>query len=584
MKDTEEKELLQSSDNEFQPIEDQLEEEDSLEEEYVEYDEQYEKERKERREQLVQSWISKVKQNKMLLMKIAFGVIIAVALIIVFAVVIPTKRYNSAVSNYDNGNYLKVIQICKNQHEQKYEKLYYKACYRYAIELIEKEEFDEAFQYLDIVPQEYRKLSNELDETIYAKVNELCGKDQLDDAYRVLQIINNPKTDREEYKNCYYLLAQRAYRNQQYKEAVDYYLNVLGYKDTDEKIPEAKYSYITSHKDQSDLVTYEYLKDLKQWGYLDTETIFADLYKWTVSIVVNDSANDRTKELESFDLSKQSVYIHAIVGGGEPGATTTIYYEITHGGSDDKDIAKNGYASSGDQMISGFAFDQKIYTSDLEYDQTGSYHGDWVKVVFYDNNKRIIGAAKVSDNYFKYVVVSSGEDVHEPEMDFYTDRGYSMVSSYSKFIPSLFDNFQNSTTIGSYTISGKDLYNILTNGYIIRENGIVEDVQFYGCYIIKTDIDQAYGYLLGHGEDGQLDCWYFEITIDSNGKVREVDIKDIKAFPIVFIDGKEYYTSGFEAGSTFGIGSYVLTEKHWLYGNKVSELFVKGIGSGTPRY
>ena len=115
-----------------------------------------------------------------------------------------------------------------------------------------------------------------------------------------------------------------------YQEAIEMFEELDGYKKSEDKINEAKYGYVSKHKNNDDVTTYEYLKALKKQDYKDAITIYNDLYKWRISGVINTDSNNYYRHENS--ISKYCDYVHAsfTITGGTPGEKidvthTTIY-------------------------------------------------------------------------------------------------------------------------------------------------------------------------------------------------------------------------------------------------------------------
>ena len=111
-------------------------------------------------------------------------------------------------------------------------------------------------------------------------------------------------------------------KNKDYKKAVNILNNLENYKESKIKINEAKYAYVKAHKNDTDETTYSYLKDLIAADYMDSQSIYDDLYAWSAVIVINSSETD---DVTSSVVSKDDkIYCHYTINGGPPGEHTKI--------------------------------------------------------------------------------------------------------------------------------------------------------------------------------------------------------------------------------------------------------------------
>ena len=152
-------------------------------------------------------------------------------------------------------------------------------------------------------------------------------------------------------------------------------------------IPQYKYSYVLEHKNNYNLTTYEYLKDLKKRDYKDSANIYEELYGWEVTVVaVNSSETDETTRKNQ--ISKYDpVYFHIKLSGGAPNAKMRITVKST---------LPNGVSDE-------YMFDDKW--EDGEYGWYGWYDGIYeypeygsngtLQCKFYDEEGNLIGIGSV---------------------------------------------------------------------------------------------------------------------------------------------------------------------------------------------
>lgn len=81
---------------------------------------------------------------------------------------------------------------------------------------------------------------------------------------------------------------------------------------------EIEYGYVKEHYDSSDSKTKEYLDELVEAGYRDSDELYSDLYKLDVRILVNSDENDTETSLaEIGSMSMGDAYVHVFVDGGD---------------------------------------------------------------------------------------------------------------------------------------------------------------------------------------------------------------------------------------------------------------------------
>ena len=106
-----------------------------------------------------------------------------------------------------------------------------------------------------------------------------------------------------------YKEAQNRLENEQYEIAVAYFRSIADYKDSTDKMNDSMYGYVVSHLNSNDRTTQKYLMELKNAGYDNAQSVYDDLFYYTIEIIVNDSEDDITTDMEEC-WNKQDVYFH----------------------------------------------------------------------------------------------------------------------------------------------------------------------------------------------------------------------------------------------------------------------------------
>ncbi|MBR5135169.1 MAG: hypothetical protein IKV35_06185 [Clostridia bacterium] len=124
-----------------------------------------------------------------------------------------------------------------------------------------------------------------------------------------------------------YKSACRQMDDEFYIAAVDAFKELGDYKDSEQKVKECMYLYVTKKGDHSDSTTYEYLQELIEDDYKDCEEIADTMYKWRITLRYVNTTPDSTKTIDSIPLDCDYLYMSFMLQGGKPGETITVYHE-----------------------------------------------------------------------------------------------------------------------------------------------------------------------------------------------------------------------------------------------------------------
>ena len=163
----------------------------------------------------------------------------------------------------------------------------------------------------------------------------------------------------------------------EYENAIAILEDLNDYRDSKDKISEAKYGYVSDHYDNQNTVTYKYLTDLVALSYQDTKLMYSDLYDWRVDdLFTNLGEEDFTTRKTSFG-TWDIVYVHYSLAGGKPGEKVRPRLVV--------DAPEDGDGFSNDVDIEG-SFDM---------DNTMNDYYSWFMLYFLNpyNNQRIAGPA-----------------------------------------------------------------------------------------------------------------------------------------------------------------------------------------------
>ena len=91
---------------------------------------------------------------------------------------------------------------------------------------------------------------------------------------------------------------------------------------------EDKYDYAKAHFDRMDMLTFQYLQQLKQEGYKDAASLYDQLYAWHFETVANHGENDWSTNEASFE-DNDTYYLHHRIWGGPPQGVVEVRTKTT---------------------------------------------------------------------------------------------------------------------------------------------------------------------------------------------------------------------------------------------------------------
>lgn len=172
-----------------------------------------------------------------------------------------------------------------------------------------------------------------------------------------------------------------------HETAIQMFEELDGYKDSEEKIKEAKYAYVEKHNNNDDLTTFEYLKELKDQNYKNSASFYSNLYDWEITVLaVNSSEIDELTNQNT--ISKYNpVYFHIKLTGGEPNATTRICVRSSLPNGNTTEYTFDNKWEDGETGWYGWY--DGIYNTP-EYGLAGT-----LQCKFYDSNDNLIGIGSI---------------------------------------------------------------------------------------------------------------------------------------------------------------------------------------------
>ena len=252
----------------------------------------------------------RAKRNKKIAMIVSPIVVAAIALVIVLnSVIIPNGKYNDAVSLMNDSKYDEAISAFYALDGYKDSDAKVLECkYSKAISLMNAAEYEKAilvFEELGNYENSASQISackTAIKENAYNHAVSLMNAGKHEDAVNAFKELGNYKDSQTLITEASKIVAAKYEKNGNTEKAVFWYESV---GDTT-KAKELMYNYVVSHKNRTNMLTYEYLVDLKSSNYRDAREIYADLYAITVEA-----------SIKNYDL-------YYTVHGGPPVGEVTI--------------------------------------------------------------------------------------------------------------------------------------------------------------------------------------------------------------------------------------------------------------------
>lgn len=170
--------------------------------------------------------------------------------------------------------------------------------------------------------------------------------DTLSEMYDTDELVLLSKNVKEKLTEVKYDEGIVRFENGKFEDAVAFFEDILDYEDSEQRWLEAMYQYVQENKEptnddsMSDALSYRfwqgmyketivsYLDKLMKYNYKDSETLFADITAWKVSVLMND--NTRNNSTPSDSISKYAyMCAHIRLFGGRPGETRKLRYVFT---------------------------------------------------------------------------------------------------------------------------------------------------------------------------------------------------------------------------------------------------------------
>ena len=123
--------------------------------------------------------------------------------------------------------------------------------------------------------------------------------------------------------------------------------NISKKSGTQDKINDAKYGYVKTHRSDGGQQFEEFLMDLHEINYAGVDEIYTEYFAWHIKVIANKKKNNTTADIKRASRA-DTVYFHVFLSGGPPGETLDLYYEAQwpNGFKQTDDLGKDWKAGS----------------------------------------------------------------------------------------------------------------------------------------------------------------------------------------------------------------------------------------------
>ncbi len=223
-------------------------------------------------------------------------------------------------------------------------------------------------------------------EVKYQQACDELEKGSLTSAMELFEELNGYKDSNEMILEVKYQQACDKLKNGALTAAMELFEELDVYKDSDEMVLESKYRYVLRHRNNDELTTYNYLKELKREDYKDSSDIYDELYAWEAQVFAVNTNETSRNDMDSISRA-DPIYFHVKISGGEPRASVRIHVKTTFPDGESSEYIFDNEYSDGDSCWYGWAEGIYMYP---EYGTTGT-----LQCKFYDDDGNLIGKRSV---------------------------------------------------------------------------------------------------------------------------------------------------------------------------------------------
>ncbi len=245
------------------------------------------------------------------------------------------KDYAAAQALQDAGEYVAAAQAfaaledfrdaaAKQEESLELDRL---ARYDAALRLMENGGYEEAVALFTEL-KGYKDSTQRISDTYWLWAQEADAADQLAQALSLYRKAGTREGSDQAIQDLSYRYGRALLEAEEYETAIPLLTACSGYQNADKLLMDAKFGYCSTHADNKNQTTYQYIKELKAAYYKGASALFDELYAWKVSVIAFN--NDLFSKVDMAQISKyKNMYVHFKVTGGEPGETCKLWISLT---------------------------------------------------------------------------------------------------------------------------------------------------------------------------------------------------------------------------------------------------------------
>ena len=235
--------------------------------------------------------------------------------------------FSNASVAFEAGEYQKAYDLLVSLESSKErDELLQQTTYLLASELYDKGDYENAYLYFGKLDN-YKDSTERTSEAGYQYAQKLMEVEDWNKACTVLKKLGDYADSASLYQEASYNHAEELLSSDNLLSAASIFRILGDYKDSQTKLLEAEYGYVKNNQDNNHPSTYKFLLDLIEANYKDSKQIFDTVYKWTVTLVMNDSEYNTTKNMTEISKYKD-FYCHVRLDGGPPGDAIGLKYTM----------------------------------------------------------------------------------------------------------------------------------------------------------------------------------------------------------------------------------------------------------------
>ena len=224
------------------------------------------------------------------------------------------KSYESAASVFSSLE--KYKDSVKQANESKYQ---------YALSLRTIGKYTEAEKVFSDLGK-YGDSAKQVQETKYQNALSLQQQKKWAEAEKLFAELGKYSDSATQLKETKYLHAGSLVAAGKYTDAVPIYKELGKYSDSVEKWKATMWTYVTRHKNNNDVTTYEYLKELKKQKYKDSAKYYDELYTWRATIRFYTTSTSSTPVTSISRYQGYLKYEYKLTGGPPGGKINVRVY------------------------------------------------------------------------------------------------------------------------------------------------------------------------------------------------------------------------------------------------------------------